>query len=265
MEPCKEIIIENYKSKTFLKGIIYEWHCYNYVINEYKSVKIVKSKYGVNEENISNYFAYNSIENIIYVIGKTVLCEFDIVGIKNKQIFLWEISRGKTNSLHNKITRKINLMKILFPKYIITFCFIIPKFLDCYNRYDRIIVPEPDYEIFINNRQYIFSKNIKNCISLEYFSTFTNNNSLINEIIFASETFFSKGFISKQQHYKDLIKTLYDISQITNNEFNCYDIINKKYNRIKYNNNSYFINDLELKNNEIDIIKEIKNKIGNVT
>lgn len=260
--PIKSFSMNCYQNKTFLKGLIYEWYSYNHLLNKYKSIKFVRTKHDIVDKNHYNYFKYNSTGNIVYNIGNTTFSEFDVIGIKNKEIYLFEISRSKSKYLHNKIIRRRNLMKIIFPNYKINVCFIIPKDLECYKKYDKIILPEPNYEEIFNSGQFIFTDRIYNCISLKDFVKYTNNNSLINEIIYSSTKYYETKKFQKHNDYQDLITKLFDINDINRDEIKCYDLIDKKNKSIRYIKNRYYINSLELNNLDVDIINEIKYVTG---
>ena len=262
--------IDDYPNKNYLKGVVYEWYCYNHLVNTYKSINIVSAKYNnINSVN-KNYFSYNTRGNIIYIIGNTVISEFDAIGISNNQIYLWEITRSNSEYFHNKLLRKQNLMKIIFPNYKTNICFIIPKYRQCYDRYDRIIIPEPNYEQYLyeqylNDGKFQFTDRISRCIQLNDFIRYSNNNSLICEVIFASEKYFNLRKKPQTNSYSDLIKKLYNLNNIQSEEFECYDINDKKVKMIKFQNNSYFIDNKIMGIIEFEIINEIKKllRMGN--
>ena len=259
-------VYENYSNKNFLKGNIYEWYCFDYILNKYNSLKIVKQKHGIIDKSIYNYFTYGANGNIVYKIGNNTFCEFDILGISGKEIYLWEITRGKSKYMKNKIIRKKNLLQTIFHNYSVKIFFILPQENIGYKKYNRILVPEPDYAKYFKKGQYNFTNAINSCISLKDFVKHCNNNSLISEIIYLSNKYFDYKIYNRQTFHEEIINKLYDIENINSDYFNNYNIITKKIEKIKYFENSYYINNVELNSIDINIIEEIKKiKFGNVT
>ncbi|MCL2557643.1 MAG: hypothetical protein FWE09_04120 [Treponema sp.] len=262
MKPTNSVVIENIRQKAIQKSRIYEWHCYNYLLEEYSHIDLVKSKYLIDDHKTYDGFKYTSFGNISYVIGKSIFCEFDAIGMKGKDIFLFEVSRGKSPIFRNRILRKVNLCKILFPGYVITLCYMIPRDSERYSHeYNALIIPEPNYENFFRGEKYIFSKKIRDCITLDEFCKKINGHSLIKEIILASEIFYNEGSIPKLQDYGDLIDKLYDTRNILSDKFNCYDLLAMQGKTVRCKNDKYYIDAEKLCEIDMAIIGEIKHKL----
>ena len=255
--------LNDFKNINDLKGFIYEFYCFDYILKKYKSVNIVECKYNSCKNIINNYFTYGDTGNIIYKIGNHIYCEFDVLGIKDKKIYLWEITRSKKNYVKNNIDKKIRLLQNIFRDYEIIAYFIIKKDMSKYRKYNHLIIPQPNYnnDYFIKG-QYAFSKNIKNCISLNKFVQSANDNSLIEEIIFLSKKYFNTKITKGYMKYNEIISKLYDINNIMENEFNSYNINTKEENIVKLPNGKYYIKEVVINNLEFNIIEEIKKKIN---
>jgi hypothetical protein len=246
------------KNKEFLKGYIYEWYCYNFIKEKYKSISIVEAKNSNIEENSYNYFRYTKNGSIIYYVGNNIISEFDILGIENKNIYLWEVTRGNQIYAKKNINRKINVLKLAFQNYNINMSFIVPRDDQILNKYDKIILSEPDYNDYLNSNKLFFSNKNYNCISLKDFVKKTCNNSLISEIIFLSKKYFKTKVFEAHVYYKDTITKLFEIDNIKNDEFYCYNIPAKKTEIIKYVDCNYYIDNKELTSLDISIIEELK-------
>ena len=257
----------DYLDKNTLKGLIYEWYCYDYLLDRYKSIRFVKAKHIIENDIHINYFTYAHNGNVIYKIGKAIVFEFDVLGIKNNEIYLFEITRSKKKYVNNnKMISKINLLKIIFPKYIVKPYFVIKKEQKCYKQYNRIIIPQPNYNNdYYLNGQFKFSEKINSCISLKEFAQLANNNSLINEIIYLSYKHFGENAFKNSEKYKYVIEKLYNINNIMDENFMCYSIKENKNNTIKTIGNGYFIDNKKINFIENEILEEIKKvvKIGN--
>ena len=253
----------DFKNINDLKGFIYEFYCFDYILKRYKSVNIVECKFNSCENIENNYFTYGETGNIIYKIGNHIYCEFDALGIKGNKIYLWEITRSKNNYIKNKINKKICLLQNIFRGYEIIAYFIIKKDIPTYRKYNHLIIPQPNYnnDYFIKG-QYTFSENTKNCISLIKFVEYTNNNSLIDEIIFLSEKYFNTKINKGYMKYNEIISKLYDINNLMKDNFYCYDIIKKEEKIVNFINGKYYIKEVVVDNLEYNIIEEIKKKIN---
>ena len=249
---------DDFKNKNHLKGYIYEWYCYNFVMDKYKSIKIVKAKNNIIDQNGYNYFKYDINGNVIYSIGNSIFSEFDILGISNKNVYLWEVTRGKQINIRNNIIRKINILKLTFQNHKIIVKFIIPRDINVFNKYDKIILPEPDYDNYFSKGQFVFSDKINSCISLKDFVKSTNNNSLISEILFLSNKYFTTKVFGTLEHCEGAITRLFETKNIKDEEFNSYNILTKKTEKIKYKNGNYIVNNEGLDSLSINIIEEIK-------
>jgi len=256
----RKFSVSDYLDKNSLKGLIYEWYCYNYLLDRYKSIKFVKAKHNIQNEVNVNYFSYAPNCNVIYRIGKAIVFEFDVLGIKNNEIYLFEITRSSKRYVNNnKMTRKVNLLKILFPKYFIKPFFVVKRDQKCFSKYNRIIIPQPNYNNdYYLNGQFKFSEKINQCISLKEFAILANNNSLVNEIIYLSNKHFIENTFKNNDNYKYLIEKLYDINGINDQNVKCYIINDNKYKSIRYVDNEYFMDDNKLDFIDSEILKEIK-------
>ena len=93
-------------SRSNLIGEIYELYCYNHIIEKMNDIKIVKSHCCV-KEKFGN-FSYNKTGKIHYHSNGIHLAEFDILGLRNNEIYFYEITmneKGK-KTLRNEIERK---------------------------------------------------------------------------------------------------------------------------------------------------------------
>jgi len=252
---------EDLKNKDYLKGYIYEMYCYNFIKEKYKTISIVEAKNSNIEENSYNYFRYTKNGSIIYYVGNIIISEFDILGIENKNIYLWEVTRGNQIYARKNINRKINILKLAFQNYNINMAFIVPKDEQILNKYDKIILPEPDYYDYLNSNKLVLPNKNYNCISLKDFTKKTYDNSIINEIIYLSRKYFKTKVFEAQIYYKNTITKLFEIDNIKNDEFYCYDISAKKMEIIKYVDCNYYINNKELTSLDSNIIEELRRTI----
>ena len=249
-------------SESNLKGQIYELFCYNRLINTENY--IVKANCFSKEEH--GNFSYNKLGKINFHSDNIHLAEFDILGIQNMNIYFFEITRSEQGKklLKNEIERKIELLNKLFPQYTINFTLILPKIIIGYEKYNIKIIEEPNYTKYINKEYFEIDKKIEKCISLKEFSEHAIEYSYINDIINLSKKYFSsnnKDILLKQH----LIERIYDINNITNENFFYYSIENKKYGNISIKNNKIFrdgkiINERKKCNYEIKLIREIYNE-----
>jgi hypothetical protein len=257
-------------AKKSLRGIVYEYYCFNYLINHNKSIKFIRSKYNVRYKDSNNYFEYSSQNNVIYKINHMTFCEFDAIGIERNNIYLYEMTISNLNYKQKHIERKINILKLLFDGYIIHFQYIIPEKNDNYSKYikkyDIMILPEPDYNRYFIDCKFSFSENIKRCISLKSFLEKSTKNSIVDEIINLSNNYFKNKVYYDKIYYKDIIFKLFNINQIDSNKFECYDFLDKKIKYINAIENRYYIKNKQLNIYDEVIINEIKNKLrGNCT
>jgi hypothetical protein len=251
--------LNDFNNINDLKGFLYEFYCFDYLLKRYRSVKIVESKFNECENIGNNYFSYGETGNVIYKIGNHVYCEFDALGIKDKKIYLWEITRSKANIISNNINRKKCLLQNIFRKFEVVAYFIIKKEIPVYKKFNHLIIPQPNYnnEYFVKGK-YEFSENIKNCITLNEFVKYANGNSLINEILFLSERYFNRKILKGYMNYKEIISNLYDIDNILEDNFYYYDIERKEKDIVKYNNGKYYIKGNKVNSIEFNIIEELR-------
>lgn len=222
-----------------LKGQIYELYCYNYLINDINDVIIVKSNC-VTKEKIGN-FSYNKLGKINYHSNNIHLAEFDILGLKNKNIYFWEITKSEQGKkiLRNEIERKRELLSKIFPNKNIVFTLILPRTITGFENYDIKIIKEPCYDDLLSNEYVKLNTKINNCINLLDFSQRAVEYNYINEVINYSNLYFNS--VNKNALYdQHLIERIYDLNNIQNSKFNYYDIENKNYGEIIIKRNGIF-------------------------
>lgn len=247
-------------SEANLKGQIYELFCYNEIIKTIQGIDIIKSNC-VAKEKYGN-FSYSKLGKINYHSNNIHLAEFDILGIKNKDIYFFEITMSELNKkiLRNEIDRKIELLNKVFESYKINFILILPKNIAGFECYDIEIIDEPDYTKYMNNEYFEINENVNKCKTLKYFSEYAINYNYIDEVINLSKKYFSstdKSILYKQH----LIERIYDVNHITEDAFTYFSIENKKYGEINIENNKIFQDGKSVKgikkcNNEIKLIRE---------
>jgi hypothetical protein len=256
-------------SEANLKGQIYELFCYNEIIKSNTDINIVKANC-TKKERYGN-FSYNKIGKINYHSNNIHLAEFDILGIKNNDIYFFEITISDLNkkTLKNEISRKIELLKNIFIDYKIKFTLILPKFIIGFDCYDIKIIKEPDYRKYMDNNYFEIDGNIDKCMPLKYFSQYAREYNYIDDIINLSKKYFSLN--NKDALFNQcLIERIYDIGHISEETFSYFSVENKKYGIINIKNNNIFqdgkiVKGIKKCNQEIKLIREIYGANGHFT
>jgi hypothetical protein len=248
-------------NESNLKGQIYEFYCYNNIIEKFNRINIIKS-YLVKKEKFGNFF-YNTLGKINYHSNSIHLAEFDILGYNENNLYFWEITKSEQGKkiLRNEIERKKELLKRIFPKMNIIFKLILPKILAGYECYNIEIIKEPNYDNLINCEYLKLSNYYRKCIHLKNISNIAVDYDYINEIINLSHLYFD-SFNKENLHNQHLIERIYNIKDIKNSKFAYYSIENKKYGTITINGNNIFKDKIRVKSRkkcfqEIRLIKQI--------
>jgi hypothetical protein len=244
-----------------LKGQIYELFCYNEIIETTKDIDIIKSNC-VSKDKYGN-FSYNKFGKINFHSNNIHLAEFDILGIKNDNIYFFETTMSELNkkTLKNEIIRKIELLKKVFKNYKINFMLILPKNITGFECYDIKIIKPPDYKKYIDNEYFEINNNVNKCKPLKDFSQLAIEYNYIDDIINLSERFFllsDKNILYNQR----LVERIYDMNHIFDNTFSYFSIQNKKYGLINIKNNKIFrdgkiITDIKKCSQEIKLIRKL--------
>jgi hypothetical protein len=76
-----------------LEGQIYELYCYNYILKNFKTIHIIKSKATEYERYNGFYYSKNG-GKLFYSSCGIDLAEFDVIGIFGNELHYWEISKA---------------------------------------------------------------------------------------------------------------------------------------------------------------------------
>lgn len=255
-------------SEANLKGQIYELYCYNILLKNHVNINIIKS--GCMKKEKYGNFSYNKLGKINYHSNNIHLAEFDILGIKENNIYFFEITMSELNkkTLKNEINRKTELLKKIFLNHEIIFTLILPKEIQSFVNYNIMIINEPVYNKYMNSEYFKIDTKVKECKSLEYLTQIATEYDYINEIIEFSRKYFSsnnKEYLFNQH----LIERIYDLDNITKNSFSYYSIENRNYGTIRINGNKIFrdgkiIEGRKKCNDEIKIIRNILKANGQI-
>jgi hypothetical protein len=250
-------------NKSNLEGQIYEFICYNHIIEKYSNINILKT-YSVKKEQIRN-FSYNKLGKINYHSNGIHLAEFDILGYNKDNIFFWEITKSEQGKkiLRNEIERKVELLNRIFPNKNIIFHLILPRKIVGYENNDIEIIKEPNYSKYINSEYLKISKYVNDCSHLIELSNIATDYSYIEEIINLSFKYFGCSNII-ELHEQHLIERIYDMNGIKKDKFMYYSIENQKYGEIEIRKDKIYRDNVLIKGikkcvQEVKIIKMIEN------
>ena len=213
-----------------IEGQIYELHCYSKVIEQMKDIDIIRSNC-VKKATFGN-FSYSKFGKINYHSSKIHLAEFDILGIKDKEIFWWEITKSENNakSLKIEVSRKLELLNRIFTGYTVNIQLILPQRFTTYSNYSILEIKEPNYENYINNKYFEITKKVESCLTLDYLVRKASMYDYINDIINNSKKLFNNENIDLDHLEKTaLIERLYDIENMSHSNFKYYDVLKKRY------------------------------------
>jgi hypothetical protein len=215
--------------ESAVKGQFYEYYCYNELIKNTDGINIIKAHYV--KRRAAGNFIYSPDGKIIYYSSHVYLAEFDVIGIKEKTIYWWEITRGRRT--HEKeIKRKQYLLKRLFGNYEIVFCLILPKIKDNIN-YDYKLIEEPNYEQYFKQGYFQFDNKISKCIPLEELEKLSTDYDYVDEIISMSFEYFDNYDCLGEVKRNYLIEKLYNINKIKEGRFEYYDISKNNFGEIE--------------------------------
>jgi hypothetical protein len=227
--------------KSILEGEIYELYCYNSLVKNLNDIQIFKAKVMSNEK--FGHFYYSNNGQIYYQSQNIILAEFDVLGIKEKNIYSWEITKTENNKheTKKKINRKIGLLNILFRNYTINFKLIMPKNISGYEDFDKQFIPEPDYNKYINNQYFKLDNRINNCINVKLLEEISTEYNYLDEIIKYSKLLFNGRNINLDYLKRsNVIEYLYDIDKMNSNNFEYYDIQKEKYGKVICKNKKFY-------------------------
>lgn len=228
---------------SIVDGEIYEYYCYEKIINEHQDITFIKLE--ENKKN-KNGFWISSDRNLYYQSDGIDLGEFDIVGFdKNGILNWWEITKQKTNFkfVIDKIERKKELMSKLFDKF--NFYLIVPEANEHLHKYkEKIeIIEEPDYTK-LRKPEYNFVFENDNFCELCFLTEKAKKYNFIEELIKLSREHFK----SADTRFKsNLFERLYDINNIMKGNFQFYDVEKQKLGRIIIKGISVLKNGKEVK------------------
>lgn len=226
-----------------IEGQIYELYCYNRILDIAEDIKIVKSN--CVDKEAFRQFSYSKTGKINYHSSRIHLAEFDILGLKDNEVFWWETTKSDLNSkaLKIEISRKLDLLNKIFKNYKINFSLILPRKMSVYNSYPIILIEEPDYSKYINDKYFNINEKVIEGISLFEFENFAEEYDYIEDIITNSIMMFSKGKIDLVALQKSaLIEHLYDIDNMSKNNFRYYDVLKAEYGVIELIDNKIYKN-----------------------
>ena len=223
---------ENLYNTQSIMGEIYELHCYNYILDSYKNINIVKCKC-INEGKYGN-FAYSTNGKILLCSNNIILAEYDSLGVSQNNIYWWEITRHKRleKDFLLKLKMKEYLLKKLFNKYEIIVNIISTKNFKKLKEYHVTIIDEPHYDI--SSKKYKLSDNIKHTMSLKSFSEKSVKYDYIDNLIKYAEYFNDKSkYEMIKQEY--IINRIFDLESIYEPVVKFYDLKEDKIRKIKIN------------------------------
>ena len=250
----KNYLKNNMYNTPSIMGEIYELHCYNYILDNFRNINIVKckcmkgGKYG--------NFEYSTNGKILLSSNNIILAEYDALGVNQNKIYWWEITRHKKleKEFLLKLKMKEYLLKKLFKNYEIIVNIIATKKFEKLKDYQVTIINEPYYDIYF--KKYKISNNIKYTMTLKCFSEKSINYDYIDDVIKYSKNF---NDISKCENIKQdyILCRLFDLESINESVVKYYDLINNKINEIEIreSNKEIFYNRL------IQEVFEIRKKI----
>ncbi len=215
------------QNKQILNGEIYEYYCYDKIIESYPNIHIILSK--TQENKYDNGFAYRNFGSIYYTQYNIDLGEFDILGLDdNGTLYWWESTTAQTNlnAIFKHYKKKNELIQKLFDKVI--FNVIIPEKNDNFDRYQTLIIPAPDFEKYYNE-YYEIKSDMSNCWTLEKLRQSAKEYDYIDDIIKLSEQYYSEDKIEFKSY---LIERLYNLKEIHSNSITYYNTIRKSYEKI---------------------------------
>jgi hypothetical protein len=221
---------ENMYNIPSIMGEIYELHCYNYILDNFRNINIVKCKC-MEVEKYGN-FAYSTNGKILLCSNNIILAEYDALGVSQNKIYWWEITRYKRleKEFLLKLKMKENLLKKLFNNYEIIVNIITTKNFEKLKEYQVTIINEPDYDLF--SRKYKLSNNIKNAMSLKCFSGKSVKYDYLNDLIKYAEYFNDKSkYEMIKQEY--IINRIFDLESINEPVVKFYDLKNDKIRKVK--------------------------------
>jgi len=237
-----------------IMGEIYELYCYNYILDNFRNINIVKCKC-MEVEKYGN-FAYSTNGKILLCSNNITLAEYDALGVYQNKIYWWEITRHKRleNDFLLKLKRKEYLLKKLFINYEIIVNIITTKSFEKLNEYQVTIINEPAYDLYL--KKYKISNNIKNAMTLKCFSGKSVKYDYINDLIKYAEYFNDKSkYEMIKQEY--IINRLFDLESINKPVVKFYDLKKNKIRKIKFKETDKTI----FKNRLVQEIFEIRRRL----
>jgi hypothetical protein len=244
-------------ARSDFENEIYELYCYNHLLKHTKDIGIIKAS--VIQNMKLNNFYYSSAGKIYYQSQGISLAEFDILGVTDKTIYLWEVTRAKTNQsqIKKRINRKIALLNILFKGYNIVFKLIVPENTNAFEKHEKEIIKEPFYNELAEKPYFIFDDRISECSDINSLENISEDYNYLDEIINYSQLFFNNKCIDFDYlKAKRIIEYLYDIKYIFNKEFQYYDVQKNKIGIVKYIDNEYFRDEKRTRGIKIRAVKK---------
>jgi hypothetical protein len=263
-------IIYSDKGKTSfdarLKGEYYELYCYNYILNNFYDINIIKSKV-INDIDYG-HFCYKDGGQLWYHSQSVFIGEFDALGIIGDKIYWWEISKDKINTRDRirRTQRKMRLLKMIFEKYEIILTLIMPTNINGYENYNILTIEEPDYNEFISTRKFTFNEKINHLKTADILEHIAKPFNYIDEQIKYSNQLFN-GTNCDIEYLKNanVIDYLYDINCIQENEFCYYDIENGKYGKINIDKDQFYFDGEKFRGINLKILRNYLKRVDYCT
>ena len=257
-EPYKLNFPSSYSKNKDLRGEVYELYCYDKMIKKHPDITF-SLKANKDELFYKHNTGFNYIEpcRVIYTSNRIDLGEFDILGIKGKTLYWWEVTLSRNIfSVIIKIEKKRELIQRLFPDFEIQFSVIsnriITQYLD--RGYNMEIIEEPNYDK-LSSKEYIFDSDMSNCMDISVLSQLSSEYDYINDVIVNSQIHFNEDHITFNSF---LIERLYNMIDINKSEFSYYDVRKKHFGKIKINKNDEIYKDGKKIKSIKSTYKEIK-------
>jgi hypothetical protein len=270
MENCEISLYEDpnkRKDLSNLQGFIYELYCYNYLLENFKDIRIIKSH--IIKNGCFGNFHYSKYGAIEFWSNNMILSEFDAIGIKKKTIQLFEITKNLSGAgeLKRRLFKKEYLLKNSFKGYDIEITIISTKFDYNYNKYGFIVIPEPDCQPYIDNEIFIFNKHILKCETLRQLNNIASNYDYIDDLIKISNKYFKQKINIERIKKLHLFNKFYNIKNEEDIEYyDLYTNVRGKYKILQgnlYDSNDKLIVDDERSLSEITAIINWKNTYKN--
>lgn len=247
-------------------GENYEYHAY------VKLLEIIDSKIKLVDRNSKNVnfgnFGLDEYSSIHYYSDGVDVAEFDLLGIDEFCVYQWEITiTDKSYGTKSKrIKVREELLQRLFPNKKVKTIIVSPETVKKYTKYERIYIEMPQYEESILRSRFTAESSSRKMLSLEEFSKMSKPFEYMNEIIKLSKAYYSDV---KKLPDQLLVERIYDLDNLSNKKFKCFDIIKQQYMKIEVKYKKIYKNGEKVANRkktfkEVVYLKNIVRGMGNV-